>query len=67
MTDHYAPELADPGDGDMFGAFEDAVLRNQTEPPEPLGTCVVHGDYWTDDCHRCGWTSRAAAGEERAR
>lgn len=20
---------------------------------EPLGTCVVHGDYWTDDCTRC--------------
>lgn len=21
---------------------------------EPLGTCVIHGDYWTDDCTRCG-------------
>jgi hypothetical protein len=20
---------------------------------EPLGTCVIHGDYWTDDCLRC--------------
>lgn len=19
----------------------------------PLGTCVIHGDYWTDDCVRC--------------
>lgn len=25
MTD-YAPEMADPGDGDMFGAFERVVL-----------------------------------------
>jgi hypothetical protein len=28
------------------------------EPPytgdEPLGTCPIHGDYWTDDCMRCG-------------
>lgn len=28
------------------------------EPPymgdEPLGTCPIHGDYWTDDCLRCG-------------
>lgn len=27
------------------------------EPPytgdEPLGTCVIHGDYWTPDCDRC--------------
>jgi hypothetical protein len=21
---------------------------------EPLGTCTIHGDYWTDDCWRCG-------------
>jgi hypothetical protein len=20
---------------------------------EPLGTCLTHGDYWTDDCVRC--------------
>lgn len=20
---------------------------------EPLGTCVIHGDYWTDDCVKC--------------
>lgn len=20
------------------------------DPVEPLGSCVVHGDYWTDDC-----------------
>lgn len=20
---------------------------------EPLGTCPIHGDYWTDDCMRC--------------
>jgi hypothetical protein len=25
--DHYEPEMADPGDGDMFGAFEAAVYR----------------------------------------
>ena len=28
----------------------------ETEPysgDEPLGTCVIHGDYWTDDCLRC--------------
>lgn len=24
-------------------------------PQEPLGTCIVHGDYWTDYCLRCGW------------
>jgi hypothetical protein len=32
--------------------------RDDYEPPymgdEPLGTCVIHGDYWTDDCTRCG-------------
>jgi hypothetical protein len=21
--------------------------------PEPLGHCVEHGEYWTDDCYRC--------------
>lgn len=32
--------------------------RDDYEPPytgdEPLGTCVIHGDYWTVDCTRCG-------------
>jgi hypothetical protein len=28
MSDHYEPEMADPGDGDMFGAFEAAVARS---------------------------------------
>lgn len=36
------------------------------EPPymgdEPLGTCVIHGDYWTDDCLRCGRESSQEAG-----
>lgn len=31
--------------------FRSAVLAD----PEPLGTCIVHGDYWTDYCTRCGW------------
>lgn len=30
------------------------VEDGEGEPPrEPLGTCVVHGDYWTPDCYRC--------------
>jgi len=29
--------------------------------PEPLGTCVIHGDYWTDDCVRCAADQGAAS------
>lgn len=31
-------------------------LIDHNLPPddEPRGTCVIHGDYWTDDCTRCG-------------
>lgn len=24
-----------------------------SDPREPLGTCSIHGDYWTDDCTVC--------------
>lgn len=42
MPEHYEPEMADPGDGDMFGAFEDAVLR------KTRGTMTCHA------CHGRG-------------
>jgi hypothetical protein len=37
-------------------------LRDHANPPtaapytgdEPFGYCLIHGDYWTDDCTRCG-------------
>lgn len=45
------------------------IRRGEIEPPDelviddppyidpdvPLGTCVIHGDYWTENCLRCGW------------
>ena len=26
--------------------------------PDPRGTCVIHGDYWTDDCQWCRMGAR---------
>lgn len=39
-----SPEDTPP---DLMAALEASL--------QPRGTCVVHGDYWTDDCLRCGW------------
>lgn len=49
---------------DLLDASEDGPVIDTVlpvppyEPPytgdEPLGTCLIHGDYWTDDCLRCG-------------
>lgn len=37
---------------------ECGYAERDDDPPymgdEPLGTCVIHGDYWTPDCTRCG-------------
>jgi hypothetical protein len=29
-------------------------LGTHAADDEPLGSCPLHGDYWTDDCLRCG-------------
>lgn len=41
-----------------------ATGEDPSPPPddyggEPLGSCVIHGDYWTVDCQRCDWTAAA--------
>lgn len=39
-------------------AAEFASTLDDDPPPytgdEPLGCCPVHGNYWTDECIRCG-------------
>lgn len=31
------------------------LVPTASSDDEPRGHCVEHGDYWTDDCVRCGW------------
>lgn len=38
--------------GDEITPCED-YLPGPPLSDEPRGTCVIHGDYWTDDCLRC--------------
>lgn len=37
---------------------EVSEVSHPNEVPEPRGTCVIHGDYWTDDCRWCGMGAR---------
>jgi hypothetical protein len=50
VSDFYEPEMADPGDGDMFGAFEAAVLR---ACPATREAVREHEDETGEPCPIC--------------
>lgn len=42
-----------PTEGEWLEGRYPGAQEDDEASPEPRGHCVIHGDYWTEDCLRC--------------
>lgn len=61
MRDFYAPEMEDPGDGDLLGAFADAVCRKAGHAWAPAGG----GMLICGICEETQWDDAASPRKDR--